>query len=179
MLCELSNRWWPLPEYDPVGMLRTLKAHDVEFVVIGGVAARLRGAPILTQDLDVTPRTTKANLERMAAALDQLEARLRTVGDPGGAEFPYDGALLAAANSWTLITRFGELDLVMEPAGTRGYEDLKADAETMRVASDPPLQVLVASLEDIIRSKQAAGRAKDQAALPLLRLTLDEIDPGR
>ena len=160
-------------------MLRALEAHDVEFVVIGGVAARLRGAPILTQDLDVTPRTTKANLAKVAGALDELEARLRTAADPAGVEFPHDGVLLAAANSWTLITKFGELDLLMEPAGTRGFDDLKTDAETMRVASDPPLQVLVASLEDIIRSKQAAGRAKDQAALPLLRQTLDEIDPGR
>jgi len=73
-------------------------------------------------------------------------------------------------------SRDPELDLVTEPAGTRGYEDLKTDAEIMRVASDPPMWVSVASLEDIIRSKQAAGRAKDQAALPLLRQTLDEID---
>jgi hypothetical protein len=163
-------------EYDPVGMLRVLVEHRVEFVVIGGVAARLRGAPILTQDLDVTPRASQSNLAALATALDDLEARLRTVADPEGAAFPHDPGLLAAAKSWTLTTRLGDLDLVLEPAGTHGYEDLKEQAESLTVAIDPPLAVDVASLEDIIRSKQAAGRAKDQAALPLLRQTLDEID---
>ena len=165
-----------MADYDPVGMLRVLFAHGVEFVVIGGVAARLRGAPILTQDLDVTPRSTRSNLERVAAALTDLAAQLRTVTNPEGVDFPHDPTLLAAANTWTLTTRLGDLDLVFEPAGTRGYEDLNADAEPLQVALDPPLSVPVASLEDIIRSKQAAGRAKDQAALPLLRQTLDEID---
>lgn len=144
--------------------------------MIGGVAARLRGVPILTQDLDVTPRATKSNLEKVASALTDLGARLRTANDPDGVVFPHDPTLLGAANSWTLITRLGDLDLVFEPAGTRGYDDLKGDAESLNVAADPQLAVSVASLEDIIRSKQAAGRAKDQAALPLLRQTLDEID---
>lgn len=176
MRCEHSTRWWRVPDYDPVGMLRVLVAHGVEFVVMGGVAARLRGAPILTQDLDITPRATAGNLAKVASALEALSARLRTANDPEGVPFPFDPALLGAANSWTLVTAFGDLDLVSSPAGTRGYDDLKADAEPLQVASDPPLVVLVASLEDIIRSKQAAGRAKDQAALPILRQTLDEID---
>jgi hypothetical protein len=169
---------WPrrVAEYDPVGMLRVLVKHRVEFVVIGGVAARLRGAPILTQDLDVTPRASPSNLTALAAALDDLGARLRTSTDPEGVAFPHSAELLAAAKSWTLTTSLGDLDLVLEPAGTRGYEDLKEQAESLTVAVDPPLAVDVASLEDIIRSKQAAGRAKDQAALPLLRQTLDEID---
>lgn len=165
-----------MPEYDPVGMLRVLVNHGVEFVVIGGVAARLRGAPILTEDLDVTPRDSPSNLAALAAALDDLDARLRTATDPEGVAFPHDPGLLTAAKSWTLSTRMGDLDLVLEPAGTRGYDDLKEQAESLTVAMEPPLSVDVASLEDIIRSKQAAGRAKDQAALPLLRQTLDEID---
>jgi hypothetical protein len=159
-------------------MLRVLVAHGVEFVVIGGVAARLWGAPILTQDLDITPRATPANLTKVASALKALSARLRTPTDPEGVPFPVDPALLGVGDLWTLTTSHGDLDLVTSPAGTRGYDDLKADAEPMQVASDPPLVVLVASLEDIIRSKQAAGRAKDQAALPILRQTLDEIDRG-
>jgi hypothetical protein len=157
-------------------MLRVLIAHGVDFVVIGGVGARLRGAPILTQDLDVTPKVSPSNLLALATALAELKARLRTANEPDGVPFPHDPELLAASNSWTLVTRLGDLDLVLEPAGTRGYEDLKADADEMKVAANPPLVVKVASLADIIRSKQAAGRAKDLAALPLLRQTLDEIE---
>ncbi|MCI0425915.1 MAG: hypothetical protein L0Z49_10860 [Actinobacteria bacterium] len=165
-----------MADYDPVAMLRVLMAHEVEFVVIGGVAARLRGAPILTQDLDVTPRRTKANLEKLSAALRQMKARLRTPTEPDGVEFPIDPSLLEAAQIWTLVTEFGDLDLVLEPDGTRGFEDLRQDADLHRVAVHPSVSVQVASLEDIIRSKQASGRAKDQAALPLLRQTLDELD---
>lgn len=165
-----------MANYDPVGMLRTLVAHDVEFVVIGGVGARLRGASLLTQDLDVTPKRSRPNLVAVAAALNELEARLRTATEPEGVAFPVSPELLDAANSWTLITNLGDLDLVLEPAGTRGYEDLIGQADELRVASDPPLTVWVASLADIIRSKQAAGRAKDLASLPLLRETLEEID---
>jgi hypothetical protein len=165
-----------VPEYDPVGMLRVLTAHNVDFVVIGGVGARLRGAPILTQDLDVTPKVSPSNLSALATALIDLEARLRTANEPDGVRFPPDPKLLAAANSWTLVTRLGDLDLVLEPAGTRGYEDLNEDADEVKVAANPSLVVKVASLADIIRSKQAAGRAKDLAALPLLRQTLDEIE---
>ncbi|HJR86976.1 MAG TPA: hypothetical protein VJ930_04915 [Acidimicrobiia bacterium] len=90
--------------------------------------------------------------------------------------FSPDPKLLAAANTWTLVTRRGDLDLALEPAGTRGYEDLKEDADEVKVAANPTLVVKVASLADIIRSKQAVGRPKDLAALPLLRQTLDEID---
>lgn len=131
---------------------------------------------MLTQDLDVTPRDLRSNLVLLAKALDNLEARLRTATEPEGVAFPHDSSFLAAARSWTLTTRPGDLDLMMDPAGTRGYDDLKEQAEFMTVAVDPPLIVEVASLEDVIRSKQAAGRAKDQAALPLLRQTLDESD---
>ncbi|MGI8517891.1 MAG: hypothetical protein ACR2ME_06070 [Acidimicrobiia bacterium] len=165
-----------MADYDPVGMLRTLVAHHIEFVVIGGVGARLRGAPLLTQDLDVTPRRSHPNLVAVAAALGELEARLRTSTEPEGVAFPVTPELLGAASSWTLTTSLGDLNLVLEPAGTRGYEDLIEQADQLRVASDPPLIVWVASLADIIRSKQATGRAKDLASLPLLRETLDEID---
>jgi hypothetical protein len=75
---------------------------------------------------------------------------------------------------WTLTTKHGDLDLVMTPAGTGGYADLIRDSEELRIAVDPELRVNVASLADVIRSKEAAGRDKDRATLPLLRRTLEE-----
>ena len=164
----------PVPDFDPVAVLRVLVSHGVEFVLVGGVAARLRGAPLLTQDLDVTPATDRENLARLADGLKELEARLRTATEPDGVPFPFDPGLLMSATVWTLITRFGDLDLVMSPAGTKGYPDLLADADVLRVAVEPDLMVKVASLGDVIRSKEAAGREKDRAALPLLRRTLEE-----
>jgi hypothetical protein len=162
-------------DYDPVALLRVLDEHGVEFVVIGGVAARLQGAPILTQDVDVTPATDAGNLERLAEALRSLHARLRTPSDPDGVEFPLEARFLTGARSWTLVSDVGDVDLVFEPAGTNGYGDVIADADRLTVAEDPPLTVHVASLTTVIRLKEAAGRDKDLAALPLLRRTLAEL----
>jgi hypothetical protein len=71
-----------------------------------------------------------------------------------------------------MVTLYGDLDLVISPAGTEGYRDLIRDADELLVAVEPDLRVMVASLVDVIRTKQAAGREKDLATLPLLRRTL-------
>ncbi len=163
-----------MAEFDPVAILRCLNDHEVEFVVVGGVAARLRGAPLLTQDVDVTPSLSPGNLKRLAAALEELQARLRTPGDPDGVPFPFDPLLIESAKVWTLTTRSGDLDLVISPDGTDGYKDLIRSADRLVIAIDPEVSVAVASLADVIRSKEAAGRDKDRAALPLLRRTLEE-----
>ena len=163
-----------MAEFDPVALFRVLVAHQVEFVVVGGIAARLRGAPVLTQDVDIAPSASRENLERLAGALADLDARLRTAADPSGVAMPFDPGLLASGPIWTLVTRFGDLDLVVTPEGTGGYSDLIRDADPLRVAVRPDLVVEVASLADVIRSKEAAGREKDRAALPMLRRALEE-----
>jgi hypothetical protein len=167
-----------MAEFDPVATLRVLAAHGVDFVVVGGVAARLRGAPILTQDVDVTPALTDRNLENLVEALHDLDARLRTKPEPEGVRFPFDPDLIKSAIVWTMVTRYGDLDLVISPAGTEGYPDLIRDADELLVAIKPDLRVMVASLVDVIRSKQAAGREKDLATLPILRRTLTQLDLG-
>lgn len=163
-----------MAEFDPVAILRVLVEHEVDLVVVGGIAARLRGAPLLTQDVDITPSGARRNLDRLVTALQDLDARLRSVAEPDGVPFPFDPALLETASIWTLTTRFGDLDLVMSPAGTGGFQDLARSADELLVAEDPELRIKVASLADVIRSKEAAGREKDRAALPLLRRTLEE-----
>ena len=162
-------------EFDPVGLLRTLTDHGVRFVVIGGYGARLRGVPLLTEDVDVIPDSNTDNLDRIAAALRQLGARLRVPNDPEGVPFPIDAEMLTTERSWTLTTTLGDLDLVFEPAGTRGFPDVATEATRETISDSPSLVVAVASLRDIIRMKQASGREKDQATLPLLRRTLEEI----
>ena len=163
-----------MTDFDPVSMLRILRAHDVAFVVVGGVAARLRGAPLLTQDVDITPEPTAANMRRLAEALEEMQARLRSASEPEGVEFPFDPDLMATKQMWTLTTRYGDLDLVLQPTGFERFEELADGASPLRVATQPDLYVEVAALVDVIASKEAAGREKDLAALPLLRTTLRE-----
>jgi hypothetical protein len=156
--------------FDPSRILEVLQRHDVAFVVIGAVAAIAQGYPLPTEDIDVTPARDPENLERLAAALVELGAKLR-LPDGGGLEFPIEARLLAGNESWTLTTRFGPLDLVFMPAGTRGYDDLRKAAIELELGAP----VLVAALADVIRTKEAAGRLKDQAQLPALRQTLEVI----
>jgi len=160
------------PLFDPKPMLRVLQHHKVDFIVVGVLAAVAQGSPISTRDLDVTPSSHADNYERLAAALGDLDAKLR-LPDGSGVEFPIEARYLAGNSAWTLSTRFGVLDLVYLPAGTRGYDDLRRQAVELDLGTGRPL--LVASLIDVIRMKEAAGRPKDEATLPALRQTLEVI----
>ena len=159
-------------DFEPGQILRALEAHHVRYVVIGAIAAVAAGAPILTTDLDVTPASSRENLERLALALRDLDAKLRSPSDPGGVPFPIDAEMLASADSWTLTTRAGDLDVMFSPAGTSGYDDLRRGARRERIAG---VSVSVAALADVIRSKEAANREKDSMQLPILRRTLEQI----
>jgi hypothetical protein len=159
-------------DFEPGQILRALEAHHVNYVVIGAIAAVAAGAPILTTDLDVTPARSRENLERLALALRDLDARLRAPTDPEGIPFPIEAEMLATAESWTLATRSGDLDLMFSPAGTQGYDDLRRGARRERIAG---VSVAVAALADVIRSKEAANREKDSMQLPILRRTLETI----
>ena len=151
--------------------LAVLERHDVRLVVIGGVAAIAQGYPLTTYDLDVTPARDAENIERLVPALEELEARLRNPTEP--VAFPIDAKMLANVEAWTLSTNAGPLDLVFMPAGTSGYEDLRRDALELDLGTGKT--VLVASLRDVIRMKEASFRVKDQAQLPALRRTLEVI----
>ncbi|GAC1327928.1 MAG: hypothetical protein NVSMB13_14640 [Mycobacteriales bacterium] len=154
-----------MAEFRPDKMLASLQRHGVECVVIGGFAAFLQGSPIPTVDVDITPAREPANFARLSAALTELDAKVRADGqDP--LLFAHDAASLAAVGAWHLTTRFGDLDISLVPSGTRGYEDLRRDAIEIKIRGTT---VLLASLADIVRSKDAAGRDKDRRALPVLR----------
>jgi hypothetical protein len=142
-------------------------------VLIGALAAIAQGSPIPTEDVDVTPARDTENLDRLAAALRDLGARLRTPTDPDGIEFPIEPTFLAGNDTLTLATRYGDLDIAFTPSGTRGYEDLRRSAVELELGTGSV--VTVASLADVIRSKEAAGRLKDEGQLPALRQTLEVI----
>lgn len=156
--------------FDPVRILEVLVRHGVEFVVVGGFAGELYDVPtVRTQDVDVAPRRTEANLVRLSAALEELEARVRTAAVPGGLPFSHDAASLARAAMWNLTTSAGDFDIAFEPAGTSGYDELAPRAVVVALGGG---RLAVASLEDVVRSKEAAGRMKDARTLPALRAEL-------
>ena len=144
-----------------------LNKHGVHYIVIGAFAAISQRAPIPpTRDIDFTPDTGRANLDRLSAALKELNARIRTDTLPGGLAFDHNWASLANAIVWNLVCPDGEFDLSFQPAAFEGgYSDLEPHAHRMSVEG---VEVLVADLSDVIRSKEAAGRSKDLRVLPML-----------
>ena len=163
------------PRLRPGALLELLAKHEVDYVVIGGVGANIWGSPRGTLDLDICAATTRENKRRLATALTELDARFRPAGleeegfpPPGG----WDDRTFDSLISLATTTKLGWLDIWFIPDGTTGYDDLVKNAADARIGKH---HVKVAAIADIIRSKQAAGRNKDLAALDHLQ----ELDQRR
>lgn len=167
------SRGQPLrePAFDPIAGLRALVEHGVRFVLIGGYAAALRGSPMMTGDVDICQARDRKNLDRLADALQSLHARLR--GAPADIPFLLDGRTLEAGDRFTFATDAGPMDCLGTPAGTDGFVDLDASATDEDLDG---LVVRVASLDDLIRMKRAAGRPQDRIAVEWLSALRDELD---
>lgn len=139
---------------------RALARHRLEAVVIGNAAAALQGSPVTTMDIDFMFRKTPTNLRKLKAVADELEAVVMRPYYPASALFRVvrdDDGL--------------QLDFMAKVDGVRSFEALKSRATPVSFGGHT---LLVASLRDIIRSKERAGRAQDLAVLPVLRRTLRE-----
>ncbi len=158
--------------FDPVHILRRLRAHGVKFVLIGGLAAKAHGSPTMTVDIDVCYARDRDNLERLAALLGELGTVLR--GAPPDLPFHPDRKTLERGDVLTFTTDFGDLDILGTPAGVSGFGELDANADEAEL--EDGLVVRVASLDDLIRMKRAAGRPKDRVELEILGALRDEID---
>jgi len=152
--------------FEPLEILRALERHRVRYILIGGLAATLHGAPMLTTDVDITPDRGRENLRRLALVLSELGAVARGHHDPRAWTPDLSASGLARGTVHRFETRHGGVDLLFEPTGTAGYDDLRQKAQQV-VLGD--VTALVASLSDVIRSKEAAGRSDDRVAVPVLR----------
>jgi predicted nucleotidyltransferase len=163
----------PTADVDTARILSVLEEHNVQYVIIGGFAAELHRVAIApTRDIDLTPAATDDNLARLAAALQDLNARFRVLdGPPEGVEIPggITAGWLAEMVTVTLSTDAGALDIALRPDGTDGYDDLH---DSLSIVDHEGYRVPVASLADVIRSKEAAGREKDLLVLPALKAHL-------
>ncbi len=160
--------------FDPVAICSILTEEQVDYVVVGGLAAVILGSPLPTEDIDVVPSRDRDNLQRLSRALVRMNAKIRTEGDPVPAKF--DAQFLAQMTHIVhLVTDFGVLDLTFSPAGPQSeYRQWETRASSEEIADG--LVVRVASLDDIIESKRAANREKDLRALPYLESLRDERD---
>jgi hypothetical protein len=148
------------PALNAAEILKQLIARGVDFVVIGGIAAVLHGSAQATYDLDICYATDHGNLAALGELLAELGARPKGIDE--ALPFVPDLATLRRVELLTMVTDEGELDILARPSGSPGYEALRRNADRFDLGG---FSVLVASIDDLIAMKQAAGRKKDLAAI--------------
>jgi len=153
---------------DLARILKQLTSFEVEFVVIGGVAAAAQGSVRPTFDLDICYRRTSENLERLAEALAPLHPKLRDV--PNDVPFQWDARTLASGLHFTLQTDAGAVDLLGEVTGLGTYDQVLAASEILELYGIP---VHVLTLEGLIAAKRATGRPRDREHLLELEALLE------
>lgn len=163
------------PPFDPARIAETLARHGVEYLLVGGMGARVHGASRPTKDLDCLPRADEDNMVRLAAAMRELGARLRIEGMSDEQSRQLTSNLPSPEffrrdqiSNW--MTDAGPLDVLQDMPDRDGrphrYEHYVERAATHRFAS---VTVVVADLGDIVASKEFSNRDKDKEALPELR----------
>lgn len=156
--------------FNPEIIITTIARFKVKYILVGALAARLQGFPRLTSDADITPAPNIDNLEKLANALQKLDARIFTESTPLGIPFDCSPQNLKQANLWNLITSAGRLDLVFKPSGTNGYDDLMANAKKFEAFD---ATIYTSSIPDIIRSKKYSDREQDRQDIILLKKILE------
>jgi hypothetical protein len=158
-----------MSDSDFLGALRALRESSVEFVVVGGLAAVLNGAPVTTFDLDIVPARDEENVARLLGVLDSMDALYRL--HPGRRLKP-GISHLSSSGHHNLITTFGPLDVLGTIGRGLSFEDLLPRSTVMEIGGG--VQVRVLDLAAIVALKEELGGEKDLAVLPVLRRTLEQ-----
>lgn len=153
------------PRTDPRRIFEILARHEVDYVVIGGLAVIAHGHTRNTRDVDLMAAPDRANLERLAAAFHDLGARLSGIDAHLLGIDVYDPATLATGANFTLETDAGGLDYFNDVPGAPPYEELRTRALVVVLEG---LRIPVAGLGDLIRMKEASGRPQDLSDIAAL-----------
>lgn len=153
-------------QFEP--LIRLLTDSNVEFVVVGGVAAVVHGSAYVTYDLDVCYGRSADNIERLCRALGSVHPSLR--GAPKDLPFRLEPATVKAGLNFTLDTDLGALDLLGEVQPLGAYGEVKSRSDEVELFGRT---IRVLSLEALIEAKRSAGRRKDRLIVPELEALLE------
>ena len=158
---------------DLPALLAKLCDAAIEFIIVGGAACVIQGAPITTNDLDIVHRRTPENIERLLELLLQLDATMRY--DFANRGLRPTAELLGGKGHLNLSTSLGPLDPLCELDGL-GFDELLPHSQSM---TDEGRLLRVLDLPTLITVKTKAGRPKDRLVLPILIATLEERDKAK
>jgi hypothetical protein len=159
---------------EPESLLRRLADHQVEFVLIGGQAMVAQGSAHITFDIDICYSRTTKNIAALATALVPIHPYLR--GAPPGLPFSFDLPTITAGSNFTLVTDWGDIEVLGEDSGIGKYDQVVALSEEKTLFG---MRVRILSLDGLLISKRAAGRLKDRNhILELEELKKLRTDPG-
>ncbi len=150
-----------------VAILRLLREREVDFIVVGGMAAVIGGAPVVTRDVDILRPRSPENTPKLKAALQELDAVFR--GDPR--RIAPNESHLVGPGHLLLETRLGVLDVLGSIEEDTRYEDVLADSSWVDLGG---FEVRVLSLERLVEVKRKLTRPKDRLMLLQLEAVLDE-----
>lgn len=150
--------------FHPRELFQALARHEVEYVTVGGIAVQAHGGQRVTRDLDVAIAASRENLDRLAAALADLDARI--LGPDGQRSRSVPGAaLLGSGDQWHLVTTHGRLDVLTLPAHLGSFAEMRARAHDVPLGD---VSVPIAHRDDLLRMKRTSGRPQDLADVQLL-----------
>jgi len=158
----------PEAPLDAEVILEVLAGHAVEYVIVGGLAVQTHGHVRTTVDIDVFPGPERSNLERLADALNELDARVLNHGSEGLA---IDAAMLPRATMWQFATRHGAIDVLHDAPGAPPYDELRQRALEIGLGN---MKIAVVGRDDLINMKRASGRPADLDDVA----ALTEPEPG-
>ena len=162
------------PEYHPAALVQALVDGHVDFVIVGGVAVVLQAMPRFTKDLDICYSTAQDNLEALGGVLVGLAAQLSGISET--VPFVPDGRTLRHTQILCLTTRAGDIDLLLEPDGAPRYDILRERASVVDLSGR---RVRIASIEDLLAMKRAAGRPQDLADIESLEVARELARPSQ
>jgi hypothetical protein len=160
------------PEFRVTAVFRLLAEHGVEYLIVGGVGAQIQGAATTTQDVDIMPDPAPGNLERLARALSAVRAERKLGATTYEPRDVVDPTEFRTSDVASFRTALGLIDVLMELPGAGTFDALRPHARRYEWEG---IELLVASLDDIIRSKETADRAKDWRAMDALYEARDRL----
>ncbi|MFN2467668.1 MAG: hypothetical protein ABR521_05985 [Gaiellaceae bacterium] len=169
-----------MPAPDIPAILATLVKHEVELIVIGGVAVGHHGYVRSTKDIDIVPEPSDENLERLWHALSEMEAEPLLLADfrPQDLPVPFTLDSLHDHGSWDLATKFGRVDILQYVFGKlETADDYEGLAERAHEAHFDFGAVLFTGYEDLLDFKTLAGRDQDLIDIRALREARGDIGP--